>query len=121
MATVMLAPDLLLIRHDGEDLDVPGRPRVIHMPGHTPGSAAYAFDDNGIVCTGDALVTRDTATGRKGIGISPTGTNDDDARALASLDRLEGVDAILLPGHGEPYRHGVTSALHAARAIGADW
>jgi glyoxylase-like metal-dependent hydrolase (beta-lactamase superfamily II) len=106
---------------DGEKLDAPGNPRVIHMPGHTPGSAAYAFDDNGVVCTGDALLTRDLATGRKGIGVSPTGTNDDDAQALASLDRLEGVDAILLPGHGEPYLHGVTSALHAARAIGADW
>jgi glyoxylase-like metal-dependent hydrolase (beta-lactamase superfamily II) len=106
---------------DREQLDVPGRPRVIHMPGHTPGSAAFVFDDHGVVCTGDALITRDIATGAKGIGISPTGMNDDDDEALASLDRLEGVDAILLPGHGEPYRHGITSALHAARAIGADW
>ncbi len=107
---------------DGERLDVPGAPRVVHLPGHTPGSAAFVFDDHGVVCTGDALVTEDPATGRPGIGIAPTGLNADDALALASLDRLADVDAsVLLPGHGEPYVHGITSALHAARAIGADW
>lgn len=106
---------------DGERLDIPGRPRVVHVPGHTPGSAAYVFEDHGVVCTGDALITRDPVTGRPGVGISPTGLNADDAQALASLDRLEGLDGILLPGHGDPYRHGVAGALHAARAIGADW
>src|SRR5256886_424185 len=28
---------------DGQELDVPGRPRVIHTPGHTPGHVAYHF------------------------------------------------------------------------------
>jgi glyoxylase-like metal-dependent hydrolase (beta-lactamase superfamily II) len=107
---------------DGDRLDVPGAPRVVHVPGHTPGSAAYVFDDHGVVCTGDALVTEDPATGRQGLGISPTGLNADDDQALASLDRLADVDApVLLPGHGAPYHYGVASALHAARAIGPNW
>ncbi len=123
-AGVTRAPALDGVRpcSDGERLDVPGSPQVIHMPGHTPGSAAFVFRDHGVVCTGDALVTADSVTGRPGIGISPRGLNADDAQALAALDRLADVDAsVLLPGHGEPYRHGLASALHAARAIGADW
>lgn len=107
---------------DGERLQAPGRPRVLHLPGHTPGSVAFVFDDHGVVCTGDALVTADAATGRPGIGIAPTGLNAHDRQALGSLDRLADVDApVVLPGHGEPYRHGLPSALQAARAIGADW
>lgn len=106
---------------DGDQLDVPGNPRVLHVPGHTAGSAAYVFEDHGVVCTGDALVTRDPATGRPGVGIAPSGLNADDAQALASLDRFEDLEATLLPGHGEPYSHGVAGALHAARAIGASW
>src|SRR5262245_16251839 len=30
---------------DGATLDVPGAPRIIHVPGHTPGSAAIFFED----------------------------------------------------------------------------
>ena len=107
---------------DGERLDVPGAPRVIHVPGHTPGSAAYVFDDHDVICTGDALVTRDVVTGQPGIGISPQGLNDDDQQALASLERFTDLDvSVLAPGHGEPYPHGMASALQAARAIGATW
>lgn len=107
---------------DGERLDVPGRPTVVHVPGHTAGSAAYVFADHGVVCTGDALVTADPVTARPGIGICPAGLNADDGQALASLERLADVDAaLILPGHGAPYRHGIASALQAARAIGAAW
>lgn len=107
---------------DGERLKVPGNPRVVHVPGHTPGSAAYVFEDHDVICVGDALATFDPATGRRGISIPPAGLNDDDEQALASLDRLvdESV-SLVLPGHGEPYHDGIGSAIHAARAIGAHW
>ncbi len=123
-AGLMAVPQLTAVepcRH-GQRLEVPGSPRVVHLPGHTPGSAAFVFADHGAVCTGDALVTEDPATGRPGIGIAPAGLNADDAQALRSLDRLADLDApVLLPGHGEPYPHGIPSALSAARAIGANW
>jgi glyoxylase-like metal-dependent hydrolase (beta-lactamase superfamily II) len=107
---------------DGDRLDVPGRPRVLHVPGHTAGSVAYVFDDHDVVCSGDALVTVDPVTGRPGVGVAPTGLNADDAQALQSVRRLADLDhAILLPGHGEPYRHGCTGAVQAALAVGADW
>lgn len=107
---------------DGEQLDVPGRPRVVHVPGHTPGSAAFVFDDHDVICVGDALATYDPSSSRNGISILPSGLNADDAQALASLDRLVGeTAALVLPGHGEPYHDGIASAVHAARAIGANW
>jgi glyoxylase-like metal-dependent hydrolase (beta-lactamase superfamily II) len=107
---------------DGDRLDVPGRPRVVHLPGHTPGSAAYVFDDHGVVCTGDALVTADPVTGRVGVGVCPAGLNADDARAVDSLRRLTDLDIdTVLPGHGRPYPHGCLSAVQAAVAVGVDW
>lgn len=107
---------------DGDRLDVPGRPRVLHLPGHTPGSVAYVFDDHDVVCTGDALVTADPVVGHPGIGVCPTGLSTDDDQALASLRRLADLDVgTVLPGHGQPYHHGCAGAVQAALAIGADW
>lgn len=42
---------------DGATVDVPGRPRVLHVPGHTDGSAALLLEDRGILFTGDARRT----------------------------------------------------------------
>jgi glyoxylase-like metal-dependent hydrolase (beta-lactamase superfamily II) len=47
-------------------LDLPGRPRVIEVPGHTPGSVAFHLPAQGAVLTGDALVTMDTMDGLAG-------------------------------------------------------
>ena len=38
---------------DGELLEVPGRPRVVHAPGHTPGSAALLLEGRRVLLTGD--------------------------------------------------------------------
>jgi glyoxylase-like metal-dependent hydrolase (beta-lactamase superfamily II) len=86
---------------DGMELDVPGRPRVIHAPGHTPGHCALLLADRSVLFSGDALVTLDTATGRT--GPRPIRWNADQEQAAASFERLRAVDArIVLPGHGEP-------------------
>src|SRR3954451_17769146 len=37
-----------------EVLDVPGRPRAIHVPGHTWGSVALHLPDKGVLIAGDA-------------------------------------------------------------------
>lgn len=101
---------------DGAILPVPGRPRAIHAPGHTPGLAAVHFEDRGILCTGDALVTVDPARGRPGPQLMPAGANTDHAQALASLARLEPLAAeLILPGHGLPWRGEPGSAVAAAR------
>ena len=41
---------------DGEVLDVPGSPRVVHAPGHTAGSCALFLEDRSLLFSGDALV-----------------------------------------------------------------
>jgi glyoxylase-like metal-dependent hydrolase (beta-lactamase superfamily II) len=104
---------------DGQTLDVPGKPRVVHAPGHTDGSAAILLEDRGILFTGDVLCTYNAYTGRTGPQIMPSGLNADTQRALASLANLNGIKAgMLLPGHGEPWTDGVDEAIRRARAAG---
>lgn len=103
----------------GAVLDVPGRPRVVDVPGHTPGSVAFHLRERGIVLTGDALVTDDSIVGRSGPRIVSAAFTHDTATALASLDVLAGLDAdLLLPGHGTPFEGGITAAVQAARQAG---
>jgi glyoxylase-like metal-dependent hydrolase (beta-lactamase superfamily II) len=102
---------------DGQVLDVPGRPRIIHAPGHTPGSSAILFDDRGVLCTGDAIVTLDAVTGATGARLAPAAFSSDPAGARASLARLEGLSAeLILPGHGEPFHGTPAAAVAKARA-----
>jgi glyoxylase-like metal-dependent hydrolase (beta-lactamase superfamily II) len=42
---------------DGEEPDVPGRPRVMHTPGHTDGSVALHLPDERALIAGDLLCT----------------------------------------------------------------
>src|SRR3972149_5237134 len=98
---------------DGHAFDLPGRPRAIHVPGHTPGMSALLLERRRILLTGDCLVTRNPLTGRIGPQVMPRALNRDTATALASLAKLETVPAdIVLPGHGDPW-------LEGARAGGA--
>ena len=104
---------------DGERLDVPGKPRVVHAPGHTGGSAAILLEDRGILFTGDVLCTHNAYTGRTGPQIMPSGLNADTPQALASLANLDGIKAgLLLPGHGDPWTDGVQDAIRRARNAG---
>jgi glyoxylase-like metal-dependent hydrolase (beta-lactamase superfamily II) len=100
---------------DSATIDVPGSPRVILVPGHTPGSAALHVPSHDALFVGDALCTYAVTSGRRGPQLSPF--NIDAEQALASLTRLEGVDAgLVLPGHGEEWRGGVASVIAQVRA-----
>ena len=105
---------------DGEVLDVPGHPRVVHAPGHTVGNCAIHLESRSVLLTGDALVTRNPLTGRVGPQVMPSGFNTDTPAALSSLEALLAVSAdTVLPGHGEPWTQGVPEAVRAAREAGA--
>ena len=101
---------------DGEELDLPGRPRVIPTPGHTEGHASLLLADRGVLFAGDAMATFDVLTRATGPMLMPDNLNGDPQRTRASLGALEGVDAgTLLPGHGDPWTQGPREAVERAR------
>jgi len=100
-------------------LDLPGRPRLVAVPGHTPGSVAVHLRRHAVVLTGDALVTADVMTGRTGPSILNAAFTHNTAQALDSLTALAELDAgIVLPGHGEPFTGGVAEAVRLAQLAG---
>jgi glyoxylase-like metal-dependent hydrolase (beta-lactamase superfamily II) len=103
----------------GEQLDVPGRPIALPTPGHTHGHCALHFPDRGALIAGDAFVTLDPYTGRRGPCIVAKAATADSALALASLDALAGLDAgVALTGHGPPWQGSLAEAVARARAAG---
>jgi glyoxylase-like metal-dependent hydrolase (beta-lactamase superfamily II) len=104
---------------DGEQLDVPGRPRVVFTPGHTYGHSALHLPDRGVVIAGDAFVTYNPYTSSNGPQIVSGAATADSEQALASLDALADLDAgTALTGHGEPWRRDLVAAVTEARSRG---
>lgn len=104
---------------DGEILDLPGKPRVIHAPGHTKGSCALLAETSSTLFAGDVLTTWNPLTGAGGPQIMPSGMNQDSEQAMRSLDVFDGVSAnTMLPGHGEPWTGDVKEAVRMARSVG---
>jgi glyoxylase-like metal-dependent hydrolase (beta-lactamase superfamily II) len=70
---------------DGELIPLCGGVRVIHMPGHTPGSICLLH--------GDALITGDVLIGgRRGLKPPSSISCDNYQEALRSLERLRELD-----------------------------
>lgn len=100
---------------DGEVLDLPGKPRIIHTPGHSPGSIAVYSAQVDALFVGDAMTTRHVLTGSE--GPQPAPFTLDPESALSSLDRWADVGARwVLPGHGYPWDGGVEEAVARVRA-----
>jgi glyoxylase-like metal-dependent hydrolase (beta-lactamase superfamily II) len=103
----------------GDLLDVPGSPRVIATPGHTPGHCAFLFESHSVLFVGDELCIWNPLTGRLGAQVMPTVFNTSTDQCFESLGALEGVQAeTVLPGHGEPWREGAAAAVQNARQVG---
>jgi glyoxylase-like metal-dependent hydrolase (beta-lactamase superfamily II) len=99
---------------DGATLDVPGSPRVILVPGHTPGSAVLHVPSHDALFAGDALATKAVTTGDEGPMVAPF--TADPTEAVRSLARFENLEAHwLLPGHGEAWTGGVAEAVRLVR------
>jgi glyoxylase-like metal-dependent hydrolase (beta-lactamase superfamily II) len=107
-------------RFDGATpLDVPGTMHLVPSPGHTYGHCSLHLPDRDTLIAGDALVTLDPYTGRRGPRVVARAATAYSDQALASLDALAATGAgTVLTGHGEPWRHGIEEACVAARAAG---
>jgi glyoxylase-like metal-dependent hydrolase (beta-lactamase superfamily II) len=83
---------------DGDLLDFGGGARVVHVPGHTPGSIALHLPGHGVLFTGDA-VAASPVDGKVMLGVF----NLDRARAVDSFSKLAALGAnMTCVGHGEP-------------------
>lgn len=72
--------------------------KVVHVPGHTPGSVAFHHPERGIVIVGDALNHR---LGQ--LGAPPPLFTVDMAQARASVQRIAALDfKVCCFGHGPP-------------------
>jgi glyoxylase-like metal-dependent hydrolase (beta-lactamase superfamily II) len=114
------APIKEVTRYENGSLPVPGSPRVVFTPGHTLGHCALHLPDRDVLIAGDAIVTLDPYTARKGPRLVARAATVDSERNLASLDALADTGAsTVLMGHGEPWTGGVESLVAEARAAGA--
>lgn len=99
---------------DGEVLDLPGKPVVVHTPGHTEGHASYFLPDRRTTFTGDAIATMALLGGEVGPQMMPDVFHNDPALARESLARLAALDSdFVLPGHGDPLNMPIAEAVAA--------
>jgi glyoxylase-like metal-dependent hydrolase (beta-lactamase superfamily II) len=102
---------------DGDELDVPGRPQVRHVPGHTEGEVVFSLPDRDVLLCGDALATVDFERWRgHAPQLMPRWLNRDHDRARESVSRLASLgDVVLLPGHGDPWTGRMADAVDRIR------
>ncbi|MDR2617427.1 MAG: MBL fold metallo-hydrolase [Treponema sp.] len=86
------------------DGDVIGPFRVIHLPGHTPGSAAFYDPEAGVLFSGDTLFNGDY--GRTDL---PGGDRNKLKQSLKRLLAMDG-NITVCPGHGPATSIGIEAA-----------
>lgn len=108
--------EVIELSGDGS-LQLPGKPEIIHIPGHSPGSIAIHIRSVKALFVGDALTTRHVLTGVE--GPQPAPFTLDKELAHESLGRLESLDVDwVLPGHGPPWPGLAADAVRQVRATG---
>ena len=102
----MVAPDIIL-----KEGDMIGGLKVLHTPGHTPGSICLFSEQDLVLISGDTVFS-DGCFGRYDF---PGGSRRDLAQSIERLSLLE-VEG-LYPGHGEPVEHGGSRHIAAAQEL----
>jgi glyoxylase-like metal-dependent hydrolase (beta-lactamase superfamily II) len=104
---------------------IPGLPgwTAIHSPGHTPGHLSLYRPSDGVLITGDAVVTVDVTsllgilTSRQGVFGPPRYSTWDRAEAQRSIATLAALEPrVLATGHGPVRIEETAQALHALAA-----
>lgn len=108
LATGRLGSFACALQADGSVPQLPGW-QWVATPGHTPGHVSFYRSEDGVLISGDALLTvrLDTVRGlllpRPGMAGPPWYTTWSRAAAVRSIRTLAALKpAVLLPGHGEP-------------------
>ena len=98
----------------GDMVDPLGGLRVIHVPGHTPGSICLYHPERRILFCGDALFNANPLTSRAGLRLPIPMATMDNAQARESARKLSelAVD-VLCPGHGQPILEGAGEKIKA--------
>ena len=92
---------------------LPGAPKSIPTPGHTGGHCSFVVD--GVLVSGDALVTGHPVSSRSGPQLLPSMFNHDQDGCVRSLAALGLLDTeVLLPGHGPIWRGSIREAAERA-------
>lgn len=100
-------------------LDVPGRPTPVLSAGHTSGHTSYLVADEGVIITGDALVTEHPLARFRGPQLLPSFFSHRPGDAVTTLETIATAPAdLLVPGHGEPWSGDLQAAVAQARRIG---
>jgi glyoxylase-like metal-dependent hydrolase (beta-lactamase superfamily II) len=95
---------------------LPGTPMAIPTPGHTGGHCSYLVD--GVLVSGDALVTGHPVSKLQGPQLLPGLFNHDQDSCVRSLSALGMLDAeVVLPGHGPVWRGPIREAAERAAAL----
>jgi len=89
-----------------EGSELPGGIKVLHTPGHTPGSISVLLEQEGLVIVGDVLVRR------FGLKLPTRFFTVDMVREFESVRRIAGLDFdTICFGHGRPLRKDARAAV----------
>jgi glyoxylase-like metal-dependent hydrolase (beta-lactamase superfamily II) len=105
-------PTTQALTHDVAET-LPGRPLAIPTPGHTSGHCSYLVD--GVLVSGDALITGHPLARSAGPQLLPAPFSHDEqgcVRSLAALAMLE--TDTLIPGHGDLWIGPIREAVRQA-------
>jgi len=98
------AVDILI--EGGDELPILGGTKVLHTPGHTPGSICLFLKQERLIIAGDVL------NNRYGLGLPSKAFSTDMAQNIRAIKRLAALDLKLACfGHGPPLTHDASAAI----------
>jgi glyoxylase-like metal-dependent hydrolase (beta-lactamase superfamily II) len=97
-ATEPVPVDILV--NDGDELPILGGVKILHTPGHTPGSICLYLQSQKLLIAGDLLANR------FGLKLPSGSFTADITQEIQSVKRVAGIEFdIICFGHGSPIMH----------------
>jgi glyoxylase-like metal-dependent hydrolase (beta-lactamase superfamily II) len=103
---------------DGDVVETLGGLRVIHVPGHTPGSIALYQPERRVLFCGDAIFNQLPVGGKQGVRFPPAIVCVDLSQARVSTRKLAALPTeVVCFGHGEPILERAGERMRAALGV----